>query len=131
VTVLLDSDWVVDFLNGTARAQRLLGTARREQLAVSAMTYGEVYEGIYFGRDPRGAERVFQNFLRSVDVLPISRQVLRRFARIRGELRRQSQLISDPDILIAATALHHGMQLATRNRQHFGRVAGLVLYVEA
>jgi len=39
-------------------------------LAISGITYADVYEGIYFGSDPRSTERVFLNFLRSVDVLP-------------------------------------------------------------
>lgn len=125
---LLDSDWVIDWLKGTPQAATLRDVLRGHELAISGVTYGEVYEGIYFGRDPRNAERVFLNFLRSVEVLPINRLVLRRFARIRGELRSQGQMIGDPDVLIAATALHHGLTLVSRNTRHFGRVAGLQLH---
>jgi predicted nucleic acid-binding protein len=127
MTLLLDSDWVVDWLKGTTRAKALVAAVRRERLAISMMTYGEVYEGIYYGRDPRAAERVFLNFLRTVDVLPLSRQVLRCFARVRGELRQHGQTIGDPDMLIAATAIYHDIPLMTRNTTHFSRVPGLVL----
>lgn len=34
----------------------------------------------------------------------------------------------DPDLLIAATALHHDLTLVTRNRKHFERIPGLDLY---
>lgn len=53
---------------------------------------------------------------------------MQRFARLRGDLRRKGQLIGDPDILIAATALHHDLMLVTRNLRDFQRVPGLTLY---
>jgi predicted nucleic acid-binding protein len=74
------------------------------------------------------AERVFRQFLRGVDVLPLTRPIMRRFARLRGGLRRRGQLIGDPDAPIAATALHHGLALVTGNRAHFRRIPDLRLY---
>jgi predicted nucleic acid-binding protein len=53
---------------------------------------------------------------------------MKRFARLRGELRRQGQLIPDPDLLIAATALQHDLTIVTRNVRHFQRIPGLKLY---
>ncbi len=53
---------------------------------------------------------------------------MRRFARLRGHLRQAGQLIGDPDILIAATALQHELILLTHNRKHFARIPGLNLY---
>jgi predicted nucleic acid-binding protein len=40
---------------------------------------------------------------------------MKRFALVRGKLRREGQLISDSDILIAATALEHDLILFTYN----------------
>jgi tRNA(fMet)-specific endonuclease VapC len=128
VSYLIDSDRVADALAGRSDARRLLASLSRDGLALSVMTYGEIYEGIYFARDPRAAEAGFRLFLRGVDVLPLGRTILRRFARIRGDLRRQGLLLGDPDLLIAATAIHHGLTLVTRNRQHFQRVPGLALH---
>ena len=127
MTYLIDSDYVADWLQGTARAAQIRDALGSEQLAISIITYGEIYEGIYYGRDPHAAEKVFLQFLRSVDVLPLTRRIMRRFARIRGDLRARGQLIGDPDILIAATALHHGLTLVTRNVTHFRRIPGLKL----
>lgn len=55
---------------------------------------------------------------------------MRRFALLRGELRGRGQLIGDPDILIAATALHRDLTLLTRNHRHFTptRFPALTLY---
>lgn len=38
------------------------------------------------------------------------------------------QIIGDPDILIAATALYHDLTLVTRNQAHFQRIPDLKLY---
>ena len=128
MTYLLDSDIVADWLNGVPSAVQLVARLAPDGLAISEVTYGEIYEGIYYGRDPKQAERVFQQFLRSVDVLPLTRLVWRRFASIRGELRRTGQLIGDPDLLIAATALRRQLTVVTGNTKHFARVAGLMLH---
>jgi predicted nucleic acid-binding protein len=128
VTALVDTDRVADWLRGRPAAVRLLEELEPDGLAISLVTYGEVYEGIYYGRDPAGSERVFRQFLRGVDMLPLTRPIMRRFARLRGDLRRRGQLIGDPDALIAATALHHGLALVTGNRAHFRRIPDLRLY---
>ena len=127
MSYLVDSDWVADYLKGRAPIVQQLDRLAPEGLAISLITFGEIYEGIYYGRDPRGNEAGFRSLLRVIDVLALNRAILRRFARIRGQLRRQGQLIGDLDILIAATALEHDLTLLTRNRRHFDRIPELKL----
>jgi tRNA(fMet)-specific endonuclease VapC len=128
MTYLVDSDWVADGLKGHTRAVQLLTQLAPHGLAISLITYGEIYEGIYYGRDPRAAEQVFRRFLRQVSVLPLNKLIMKRFATVRGQLRQQGQLVSDDDLLIAATALYHGLTLVTRNIRHFSRIPGLALH---
>jgi tRNA(fMet)-specific endonuclease VapC len=125
---LVDTDVVVGWLKGRQEEISLLKNLSQEGLAISLITYGEIYEGIYYGRDPEANEKLFQQFLRWVDVLPLNRQIMRRFARIRGQLRRSGQLISDSDILIAGTALYHDLTLVTHNTRHFNRIPTLKLH---
>ncbi|MGH2365989.1 MAG: type II toxin-antitoxin system VapC family toxin [Chloroflexota bacterium] len=125
---LVDTDWVAEYLKGRERAVQLLTSLARDGLAISLITFGEIYEGIYFGHDPQAHERGFREFLRVVQVLPLNRSVMQRFSRVRGELRRHGQLIGDFDLLIAATALHHGLSVITNDQRHFSRVDGLRLY---
>ena len=83
---------------------------------------------MYYGSQPKHYERVFYQFLRGVTVLSVTRGVAKRFAVIRGHLRQQGQLLPQPDLLIAATAMHHNLTLVTRNTRHFQRLPGLTLY---
>jgi tRNA(fMet)-specific endonuclease VapC len=130
MSYLLDTDAVADWLNSRPEAVSRIASIQREGLAISIITYGEVYDGVYYGRDPKAAEQAFLQFLRGVTVLPLTRSIMKRFARIRGQLRRQGRGIGDPDILIAATALHHGLTLVTRNLRHYQRIPGLSIFEE-
>jgi predicted nucleic acid-binding protein len=128
MSYLIDTDWVVAALKGRADAQTLLTSLSQEGLAVSLITYGEIYEGIYHGADPNRHEQVFLAFLRDVDILPLNESIMQEFARVRGELRAQGNSIGGFDLLIAATAVHHDLTLVTRNTSHFQRVPNLSLY---
>jgi tRNA(fMet)-specific endonuclease VapC len=128
VTHLVDSDWVADYLRGKSLAVDLLTSLGPTGLAISLITFGEIYEGVYYGRDPRRAEEIFLGFLRWIDILPLDEAILRRFARIRGDLRRRGQLVGDSDILIAATEIHFGLTLVKRNLRHFERIAELEIF---
>lgn len=130
MTYLVDTHWVADWLAGRAAAVTLLTDLSRDGMAISLVTYGEISEGVDYGRDPKSAEAAFRRFLRGVDVLPLGREIMKRFARLRGALRRQGRLIGDPDVLIAATALAHDLTLVSRNIRHFARLPQVRLYQE-
>jgi predicted nucleic acid-binding protein len=128
MSYLVDTDVVVGWLKGRQEEISLLRNLSQEGLAVSLITYGEVYDGVYYGRNTADNERAFQQFLRWVDVFPLDQSSMRRFARIRGQLRQTGQLIGDSDILIAATSLDHDLTLITHNIRHFNRIPNLKLY---
>ena len=121
---LLDSDWLVDLLNGRIEPP-LPDAAVSAGAAISILTYAEVYEGIYHGRRPRRDLRSLVRVLGVVKVLPISRPVARLAGVEAGRLRALGSPIALPDLLIAATALHHDLVLLTRNTRHYARVSGL------
>lgn len=128
MSYLVDTDWIVDFLKGQTGTVQILSQLAPEGLAISLITYGEIYEGIYYGQNPERNEQDFITLLRGLDVLPLSQAIMREFARIRGQLRGQGLIIGDLDILIAATARQHQLTLLTRNVRHFSRIPGLQLY---
>jgi tRNA(fMet)-specific endonuclease VapC len=58
-------------------------------------------------------------------VIPLSQQYSRHAADAWVDPYRRGRLIGKVDILIAVTALAHGLAVVTRNTGHFARVTGL------
>jgi tRNA(fMet)-specific endonuclease VapC len=130
VTYLINTDRTIDFIKGRDDAIRLLTTLATEPLSISLITYGEIYDGIYRSMNPVKQESVFLRLLGWIEVLGFDEAIMKRFARIRGDLRVIGQSVGDADILIAATAIHHDQTLVTRNQKHFQRIPGLKLVRE-
>jgi tRNA(fMet)-specific endonuclease VapC len=122
---LIDTDWVIHYLNGRDDIVRRLDALQREGLGISVISLAELYEGIYYSTDPEGNEQDLHDFLRGVSILGIDEEICKLFGRERGRLRKAGQLIGDFDLMIAATGLHYGLTVLTNNRQHFERVEGL------
>jgi tRNA(fMet)-specific endonuclease VapC len=89
-----------------------------------------MYEGIYGSRNPRTAAGAFTTFLHGVPVLPVSRLVAKRTAKLRFELRQGGRPINHRtlDLIIAATALEHDLVLVTRNLKDYEDIVALILY---
>jgi toxin FitB len=90
-------------------------------LYLSVLTLGEIEQGIIRSPSPRRAERLvkwleedliprFRGRLLSVDA-----EVMRTWGRITGRALLQGRPVSYVDSLLAATAIAHGLNLATRN----------------
>ena len=93
-------------------------------LNITIITYYEVMKGHeYVGA--RGRQKVFDEFCRLNNVIPLGQAACRRAAKIYADLRRQGNLIPDADILIAGIALAGDYVLVTQNVKHFRRIAGL------
>lgn len=122
---LVDTDWVIDHLNGIEPVTRRLRELESQGLAVSVVTIAEWWEGVLFSRDKERSETMLREFLRGVKVIGIDEEVCKQFGRLRGTLRSRGRLIGDLDLLIAASCLRHDLTLLTNNRKHFQNVEGL------
>ena len=126
---LVDTDWIVDVLNDQPNAIQTLLNLAPDGLAVSLISYGELYEGAYYARNPHLAIAKLSTFLIGKQLLPLTPSIMERFGIVRGQLSRQlRQQIGDMDLLIAATALHHDLTLMTRNLRDFRHIPNLKLY---
>ena len=122
---LVDTDILIDALNGRVDAGDWIAAHAADGLAISIVSIGEIYEGAYHTADPAGHVATLRQFLHDFRKLTLTEAIMDIFARERAALRRQGQLIPDMDLLIAATALAHDLTLATRNTRHFARVPHL------
>ena len=114
--MLLDSNILIDVLRGERVAQAWLQQQHRP--SISVITWIEVLVGC------RGSEQeVVEPWLESFDRLPIDQSV----ATLTVTLRQRHGL-KVPDAIILATALRHGLHLATRNVRDFPLELGPVLH---
>ncbi len=127
---LVDSDVIVDLLRDNEHGRGYRKFLAGHHLAVSIITYGEIYEGIYNAPDPERQEKGFLALLDAITVVNLKREIMQAFAMMRMELRKSGQQIGDLDTIIAATAYESGASLVTRNRKHFERIPGLILAPE-
>src|SRR5262249_3117279 len=101
---------------------RKIGAA---QLAVSLVSVAELLERVHLARDPTAAGKAVAPELARITRLGLNEDICDLYGRCRSHLRRTNQLISQTDLLIAATALHHGLIVLTTNPGEFQRVPGL------
>jgi len=122
---LIDTDWVIHHLNGRPDIIQRLQALQPEGLGLAVVALAELYEGVYYSRNPAQSKQKLNDFLESVTVVGIDEKTAQIFGRERGRLRAAGMLIGDMDLLIAATALQHDLTLLTNNRSHFERIEGL------
>lgn len=89
VSFLIDTDWVIDHLNGKSAAVVRLRELATQGLAVSIITVAELWEGVLFARDRARAEAALRDFLQAVTVISIDDSICQTFGKIRGTLRRK------------------------------------------
>jgi tRNA(fMet)-specific endonuclease VapC len=106
------------------RAQAYLGV--RRHLTISIITRYEVVRGLE-AKQAWKQLAAFESLCTTMEVLPLSDGIVLRAAAIYGDLHRRGSLIGDADVLIAATAMEHGLILVTNNERQLRRIADLVL----
>lgn len=113
MSVLLDTSVVIDCLRGLAPALRYFQALPRAP-SISVITVGEILAGVRRKAEEHDAKELFRN----VRLVKVDRDIAWRagvFVRHFGA----SHAVELADALIAATAGHHGLELATLNVKHF------------
>lgn len=124
---LVDTDWIIHYLNGNRAVVSRLNTLSDQGCAVSVVSLAELYEGVYFSSNPRGNEQALGDFLLGVTTLGIDAETCKIFGQHRGRLRAKGTVVGDFDLLIGATGLRHGLTVLTNNRRHFELIDGLAI----
>jgi predicted nucleic acid-binding protein len=103
------------------------------ELYISVVTFAEIRFGIELLDDPvRRAELNgwLTQKLRPMfasRVLPITEDIMVKWRLLLEEGRKMGHTFSQPDLIIAATALHHGLTVVTRDRADFEKARVPVL----
>ena len=98
-----------------------ISARRLELLFISSVTFAEIRFGIERVDDPRRREALSDWLTHRVRpmfegrTLPVSEDVMFRWRLLVEERREMRHTFSQPDLIIAATALVHGLTLVTRD----------------
>lgn len=124
--VLIDTDMLVNLERGVANpeVERAIGD---EDRAISVITVSELLHGVHRASGAIRARRsaFVEHLLAALHAIPITEPVARIHADVWAQLARRGELIGAHDLWIAATAVAHGLTVATGNADEFRRVPGL------
>lgn len=110
--------------DGHAPVKQRLAAADPSDLFISVISIGEIAHGI--GRLPAGARRrELETWFGMTErhfadrILPIDRDIAQLWGEITAKAAGLGRTLHAADGLIAATALHHGLRIMTRNVKDF------------
>lgn len=127
--VLLDTDTLSEILkqrNSAVVAQAAAYLQRESRFSFSALTRYESLRGL---KDKGVTTQLaqFETFCLQSEILPITDAILNLASDLWAAARRGGHAKSDADLIIAATALVHGYDLATGNTIHYSWISGLTI----
>lgn len=122
---LVDTDWIIDHLNGVEAITKKLEKLTPSGICTSIISIAELYEGVYGSRDYEASRDALETFLEGIAVLSIDKEICKIFGRERNKLCKQGNVIGDFDLLIASMCLRHELILLTNNKNHFERIDSL------
>jgi len=105
-------------------------SANERDFVVDSVILGEIAIGILVlprGRKRAQLERWFEAVADRIDCLAWDAAISRRWAKLVANLRKKGQTLPVLDSMIAATALAHGLTVATRNVRDFQKAGVPVL----
>ncbi len=108
----------------------VLAVCGEVDVAISAVTVVELTHGIYRARseEERERRRIFcENAFRNLIVHPFTLEIGQLAGKIEGEQAALGINIAFEDLVIGATALHLGYDVATFNVKHFALIPDLKL----
>jgi tRNA(fMet)-specific endonuclease VapC len=123
---LIDTDTLSAIMrqNTDALANAQAYIAVHKVLTISLITRYEILRGLK-AKQATTQQAAFEQFCASNIVIPLTDPTILRGSEIYADLHRRGLLIGDADILIAATAIEHGLVLVTNNTSHFSRIPDL------
>ena len=108
-----------------ARVVEFVAACPLDKLSISVVTLAEIRFGIASVGDS-GQRAVLEDWLEQKvrpmfagRILPITEDIMLKWRLMVEEGRKVGHTFSQPDLMIAATAIHHGLTVVTRDRSDF------------
>ncbi len=121
--ILCDTNILIEFYKNTPFILEELKLIGQHNLAISAITQGE----LYFGAFDKAELRKIKRHLALIHQYPLTKTITSKFLDLM-ETYCLSHKLSLPDGIIAATTLVHHVELYTLNRKDFQYIPNLKLH---
>ncbi len=127
MAIIVDADVIIRGEKGAFDIQSWLAARANDNFEIAAVTVAELWHGVEraTGTHRTKREHYLQTILAALPIIPYTEQTAYEHARIWAELEASGKMIGFYDIIVAATALERGSEVATFNRRHFDQVKGL------
>jgi toxin FitB len=121
---LLDTNVVSELARSRPQPEVATFLARSPRLSVSVMLFHELAFGVSAVTEPEQANRLaifYQDIQRRFGptALPVTLDIASSAGRLRAFAKLKGRVLTVADSLMAATAIDHGLTLATRNVKDF------------
>ena len=133
MALIVDADVIIRGERGLFDLASWLEAQADEGPQIAAITVAELWHGVQRATTPHRARReaylkmIFDTLL----IIPYTEVTAMEHARLWAELESSGKMIGYYELIVAATALEHGIAVATFNRRHFSQVRGLKVIVPA
>jgi tRNA(fMet)-specific endonuclease VapC len=135
VGVILDSSVIIAAERRGHTVRQILEQVRASQggeieIGVSVVSIAELIHGAYRAKTQQQQERrleFIERLASDVPVYPVTLEIARLAGRIEGQQEAKGIQLAFEDLLIGATALHLGYNIATLNLRDFQRVPDLTV----
>jgi tRNA(fMet)-specific endonuclease VapC len=123
---LVDHDYLINALAGKPATLHILKRLAPYRLALSIVSFGEIYHGAFTSTNPQAYIASFRHLVAPFRVVSVNEPIMELFGEIRAYLQKRGEIISDFDMVIGATALYYKLTLLTKNLRHFDRISKLM-----
>jgi len=129
MAIIIDGDVIIGGEKGTFDLRRWLASRADDEFEIAAITVAELWHGVEraSGSHRLRRQQYLERIIAALSIIPYTQQTAYQHARLWAELDARGAMIGYYDLIVAATALERGNQLATFNRRHFAKITGLTI----
>jgi tRNA(fMet)-specific endonuclease VapC len=127
MAIILDADVIIRGERGTFDLAAWVASRPNDRFEVAAITVAELWHGVERAAEPHKSKRrqYLEAVLAALPIVAYTEQTAYEHARLWAQLQSSGKMIGSYDLIVAATALERGSEVATFNQRHFAKVEGL------
>jgi tRNA(fMet)-specific endonuclease VapC len=127
MAIILDADVIIGGERHDLDLAAWVASRPHDRFEVAAITVAELWHGVERATEPHQSRRrrYLEALVATLPVIPYTEQTAYEHARLWADLQSTGKMIGAYDLIVAATALERGSDVATFNKRHFSRIKGL------